>query len=163
METDLQPIDLKQPKEGTTKQSRFPIRLPREFGSNRKHNRHTPYQAMVARNKLKPKLKNHRKNSLNDLSCNDIMISYLLPLLAFALFFYNPIYDFLTAAPPQQVRRTPLPQINTELLALESSNETSSKCGADLYSIHVFSRDPLVIYIENFLSLAERRHLLDIR
>ena len=94
-----------------------------------------------------------------------MMFPYIVPLLAFAFFFYNPIYDFLTAgkAPPQ-LRRTPLPQINTELLALEANRSgEASKCGPDSYSVHVFSREPLVVYIENFLSLEERKHLLEIR
>lgn len=82
--------------------------------------------------------------------------------MAFAFHFYNPIHDFLTA--PPQLHRTPLPQINTELLALEANRSgEASKCGPDSYSIHVFSREPLVVYIENFLSLEERKHLLEIR
>ncbi|KAK4212409.1 hypothetical protein QBC37DRAFT_425023 [Rhypophila decipiens] len=94
------------------------------------------------------------------------MFSYLVPLLAVALFFYSPIVEILTgrSAPPKQIRRTPLPPINKDLLALEATNRSTgpSSCGTDSYSIHVFSREPLVIYIENFISLEERTHLLEI-
>lgn len=96
------------------------------------------------------------------------MFSYLVPLLAVAFFFYNPIVERITGrtAPPPQLRRTPLPQINKDLLALEAANRSSTehlKCGADAYSVHVFSREPLVIYIEKFLSQHEKKHLLEIR
>ncbi|KAK3322581.1 2OG-Fe(II) oxygenase family oxidoreductase [Apodospora peruviana] len=94
------------------------------------------------------------------------MFSYIVGFLAFLLFFYNPISQFLTPG-TSQIRRTPLPQINWDLLAIES-NETrlgdasASRCPPDSYSIHVFSREPLVIYIEKFLSPDERGHLLQI-
>ncbi|KAM7188669.1 hypothetical protein V8F20_010472 [Naviculisporaceae sp. PSN 640] len=95
------------------------------------------------------------------------MFSYLVPLFAVALFFYTPIVELITGrtAPPPQLRRTPLPQINEDLLAVEAANRSSaesSTCGTDAYSIHVFSREPLVIYLENFLSQDERKHLLEI-
>jgi len=31
------------------------------------------------------------------------------------------------------------------------------------YKVHVFSREPLVIYVEGFLSEEERRHVVDVR
>lgn len=36
-------------------------------------------------------------------------------------------------------------------------------CGDDAYRVHLFSRSPLIIYIENFLSAPEADHLLSIR
>lgn len=80
------------------------------------------------------------------------------------LFLYNPVVQLLGLAPEtHQVLRTPRPHLNEELLALESRNG-SSNCSRDSrYSVHIFSRDPLVLYIENLLTPEERQHLLDIR
>jgi prolyl 4-hydroxylase len=36
-------------------------------------------------------------------------------------------------------------------------------CADDAYRVHLFSRSPLVIYVENFLSRPETDHLLSIR
>lgn len=88
------------------------------------------------------------------------MLSYLVAVLAFVL-LYNPVTQLLSPTPPL-IRRTPRPQVNETLLALET-NQTTLQCPGDSYSVHIFSKQPLVIYIENFLSAAERTHLLDIR
>ena len=92
------------------------------------------------------------------------MLSYLVGLLILALFSYNPLVRLLGLAPlgTGPIHRSPRPQINEELLALESANQTN-RCIEDAYSVHVFSREPLILYIENFLSLPERKHLLQIR
>ncbi|KAK3357736.1 hypothetical protein B0T25DRAFT_622449 [Lasiosphaeria hispida] len=90
------------------------------------------------------------------------MLSYVIAFVAFLLFFFNPLMQLLNPSAPQ-IHRTPRPQLRNELLALESANGTNQlDCGPDLYSVHVFSREPLVIYIENFLALNERKHLLEI-
>lgn len=99
------------------------------------------------------------------------MLSYALTVLA-VLALYNPIIQLLSSEPssattattlPPQIRRTPRPQVNETLLALELTNGTALKCPEDLYSVHIFSKEPLVVYIENFLSADERSHLLEIR
>lgn len=91
------------------------------------------------------------------------MFSYIVGFVAFLVLFYNPLTEILSPGTPR-IRRTPLPQINTDLLALEDAgNETSIQCPEDSYSIHVFSREPLVLYIEGFLRPEEQTHLLDIR
>lgn len=98
------------------------------------------------------------------------MLSYALTVLA-VLALYNPIIQLLSSEPsattattlPPQIRRTPRPQVNETLLALELTNGTALKCPEDLYSVHIFSKEPLVVYIENFLSAYERSHLLEIR
>ncbi|KAK3682729.1 hypothetical protein B0T22DRAFT_471829 [Podospora appendiculata] len=93
------------------------------------------------------------------------MFSYIAALLGFLLLFYNPIVQFLSPSHPQ-IRRTPRPELNLDLLALESTtneaNQTRQSCVPDAYSVHVFSREPLVLYIENFLAPDERAHLLEI-
>ncbi|KAK0710887.1 hypothetical protein B0H67DRAFT_667875 [Lasiosphaeris hirsuta] len=90
------------------------------------------------------------------------MLSYVVALVAFLLFFFNPLMQLLNPSAPR-IHRTPRPQLRDELLALEPVNSTNQlECGPDSYSVHVFSREPLVIYIENFLALEERQHLLEI-
>ncbi|KAK2604484.1 hypothetical protein N8I77_007411 [Diaporthe amygdali] len=88
------------------------------------------------------------------------MLSYVVAVLAFVL-LYNPITELLSSAPPQ-IRRTPRPRVNETLLALEDSTNQTLQCPGDEYSVHIFSKEPLVIYIEKFLSAGERSHLLDI-
>jgi len=94
------------------------------------------------------------------------MFSYIVGLVAFLVVFYNPIAQLLSPDSVPQIRRTPRPELNTDLLALEdegSANVTSTGCGADAYSVHIYSREPLVLYVEGFLSADERAHLLEIR
>ncbi|KAK0738597.1 hypothetical protein B0T18DRAFT_334715 [Schizothecium vesticola] len=88
------------------------------------------------------------------------MFSYIIGLLACVVFFYNPLMQMLSTSPPRLIR-TSRPPLNHELLALESPNETSL-CKPDAYRVHVFSREPLVLYIEDFLTPDERQHLLEI-
>ncbi|KAK1756221.1 hypothetical protein QBC47DRAFT_182472 [Echria macrotheca] len=88
------------------------------------------------------------------------MLAYAGGFLIFVLFLYNPLLQLLSPGTPQ-LQRTPRPQINEDLLALEKPNRTS-QCPPDSYSVHIFSREPLVLYIENFLNQDERDHLLDI-
>ena len=98
------------------------------------------------------------------------MLSYVVGFVAFLLVFANPIAQLFSPATPQ-IRRTPRPQLNPDLLALEGedglANHTSSasllECPPDPSSVHIFSREPLVLYIEGFLLPEERAHLLEIR
>lgn len=46
-------------------------------------------------------------------------------------------------------------------LSTESSIENDD-CLPSQYKIHIFSKSPVVIYIENFISDAERQHLQDL-
>ncbi|KAI1180189.1 hypothetical protein F4777DRAFT_599118 [Nemania sp. FL0916] len=91
------------------------------------------------------------------------MFSYIVAGLALLL-IYNPLTEYLTAGrEPRPLPRTPRPQINESLLAIDSVNETAHlNCAPDAYSVHILSKAPLVVYIENFLSLDEREHLLEI-
>lgn len=89
------------------------------------------------------------------------MFQYVVAVLAFVL-LYNPVTQLFSPAPPQ-IRRTPRPQVNEALLALEDLSNQTLRCPADSYSAHILSKAPLVVYIENFLSPEERSHLLDIR
>ncbi|KAK4448587.1 hypothetical protein QBC34DRAFT_407015 [Podospora aff. communis PSN243] len=91
------------------------------------------------------------------------MLSYVVGFLAFMLVGYNPLVQLLqgVAPGPPRLQRTPRPQLQEELLALEDRN--GSACSRDSqYRVHIFSREPLVIYVENFLAADEREHLLEV-
>ncbi|KAK5663895.1 hypothetical protein OQA88_103 [Cercophora sp. LCS_1] len=88
------------------------------------------------------------------------MLSTFIGPVIFLVFLYSPLMRLLAPGSPQ-VSRKSRPPVNEELLASEDANQTTH-CSPDSYSVHVFSREPLVLYIENFLTLQERSHLLDI-
>ncbi|EJT72610.1 oxidoreductase [Gaeumannomyces tritici R3-111a-1] len=70
--------------------------------------------------------------------------------------------------------RHPRPNLNASLIALEdddddddddvfsSSSTTTTSCPPATYATHVVSRAPLVLYLEGFVSAAERAHLLSL-
>ncbi|TDZ87593.1 Prolyl 4-hydroxylase 5 [Colletotrichum sidae] len=92
------------------------------------------------------------------------MISYFVALVAFVVFFSDPIVRFLSpsgGSGRSSIVRTPRPRMNESLLAIEAPNSTLS-CPADHYSVRIFTKEPLVLYIQNFLSPHERAHLLEI-
>ncbi|KUI58812.1 hypothetical protein VP1G_06070 [Cytospora mali] len=75
------------------------------------------------------------------------MLSYAVAVLVFII-LYNPIIQFLSPAPLlPQVHRTPRPRVNESLLALEEANGTAPalQCLEDSYSVHIFSKEPLVV------------------
>lgn len=79
------------------------------------------------------------------------------------LVLYTPLSQLLLSpAAAPQIPRTPRPAINESLLALDDWHGNLS-CEADGYAAHLFSKAPLVVYIEGFLSTSERAHLLEIR
>ncbi|KAK3896861.1 prolyl 4-hydroxylase subunit alpha-3 [Staphylotrichum tortipilum] len=90
------------------------------------------------------------------------MITYLLALLPVLFFFADPLSQLFSSScerPVPPLRRLPRPRLNTDLVALEADNYT---CDPHAYQVHVYSRAPLVLYVENFLSVEERKHLLEI-
>jgi hypothetical protein len=90
------------------------------------------------------------------------MLSYVVGIFAVVLFLANPISQLLF--PNQQRSRiAPRPQLNESLLALDGPNDTAVECSPDAYAARILSREPLVVYLEGFLSEEERRHLLEIR
>ena len=91
------------------------------------------------------------------------MISYVVALVAILLFFVNPIAQYFSPGRSTARPQAPRPQLNESLVAIESPNDTALECPQDVYSVHLLSREPLVLYIEDFLSPAEREHLLEIR
>ncbi|KAI1105903.1 hypothetical protein F4804DRAFT_89903 [Jackrogersella minutella] len=89
------------------------------------------------------------------------MFSYVVVGIAILL-LYNPISQYLSPQ-PSRLPRTPRPRINESLLAIDETNQTTPNCPPDSYSVHILSKAPIVIYIENFISEDEISHLLDIR
>ncbi|CAJ2509942.1 Uu.00g058420.m01.CDS01 [Anthostomella pinea] len=91
------------------------------------------------------------------------MFFYLLAGLACLLALYNPLSHLcLSRGEPARLPRTPRPRINESLLALDGPGEPAPICPPDAYSVHILSKAPLVVYIENFISEDERAHLLEI-
>jgi prolyl 4-hydroxylase len=90
------------------------------------------------------------------------MFPYVVGGLAILLFFYTPVVQYFSPH-PTRIPRSPRPAINESLLAIDGVNDTVPTCGADSYSVHILSKATLGIYIENFVSVEERQHLLEIR
>lgn len=91
------------------------------------------------------------------------MFSYVVAGVALLLLFYNPLQEYFSAGGAQPHAYSPRPAINESLLATDASGDREPDCTPHSYSVHIISKAPLVIYIENFLSTAERELLLDIR
>lgn len=95
------------------------------------------------------------------------MLSYIIGILAIGLFLANPISQFFF--PQQDGASTgehglaPRPRLNESLLALVGPNDTALECPSDTYGARILRKEPLVVYLEGFLSEHERRHLLEIR
>ncbi|KAH8673937.1 2OG-Fe(II) oxygenase family oxidoreductase [Xylariales sp. PMI_506] len=89
------------------------------------------------------------------------MFVYIVGGISILLFFYTPIVQFFSTE-PARLPRTPRPSINESLLAIDAANDTTLACPLDAYSVHILSKAPLVVYIENFISDDERNHLLEI-
>lgn len=103
------------------------------------------------------------------------MFPYIVAGLACLLFFWGSfLVEFLSGSSSSPsaygggrgrvIPRTPRPAVNESLLALEEDDEDGGlRCPPDRYVVHVLSKAPLVLYVENFLDEDERAHLLDIR
>ncbi|KAF5235942.1 hypothetical protein FANTH_11450 [Fusarium anthophilum] len=91
------------------------------------------------------------------------MFQYVIGLLAIILVFSNPISDFLYPDRATRINHvSPRPKLNESLLAIDPPNATAPECTPDGYVARILSREPLVVYLENFLSGEERKHLLDL-
>lgn len=90
------------------------------------------------------------------------MFSYIIGLFAVVILLANPISQYLY---PDQTRPgvSPRPQLNESLLAIDAVNATPPECGPDSYVARILNREPLVVYLEGFLSEDERRNLMEIR
>jgi hypothetical protein len=86
------------------------------------------------------------------------MLGYALALIPFYLFVYVPVSQMLYG-PSQKPPSTSVANSNASSIA---SDEPLS-CPRHSYTTHILSQEPLIIYIENFLSTDESAHLLKIR
>ncbi|KAK4965652.1 hypothetical protein LTR66_012100 [Elasticomyces elasticus] len=85
------------------------------------------------------------------------MIGYLLALIPLYFFVYLPLSS--NHAKQQPASRVSI-DLNETIFAL--GGPRAGSCIDRSYSTHLLSRQPLVIYIEDFLSEAESKHLLEI-
>ncbi|KAH7160019.1 hypothetical protein B0J13DRAFT_581109 [Dactylonectria estremocensis] len=93
------------------------------------------------------------------------MISYVVGLVAIFVVFSNPISQLLfpdQAGRRQHAASTSRPRLNESLLAIDGPNATIPECAPDAYTARILHREPLVVYLEGFVSDEERQHLLDI-
>lgn len=92
------------------------------------------------------------------------MFSFLffLSSVAFLLFGLDPLVKVFTGE-SNRVIRSAQPKIDWSKLALEPLANETLNCPQDAYSVHIYSREPLVMVIEDFISPEERKHLLEIR
>lgn len=87
------------------------------------------------------------------------MFSYIIPIAALLIAFSNPIAQLFLS--PNRSLRTERPAINESLLAIPGAGDGDG-CEGE-YKVHLWSAEPLVVYIEGFLSEEERAHLLETR
>ncbi|KAK4668017.1 uncharacterized protein QC764_702630 [Podospora pseudoanserina] len=95
---------------------------------------------------------------------------FVIAVLPLFFVFSSEIFTFLSGAlcpscnceSAKPLHRIPRPQLRPEFLALENGTDARLGCEDVGYKMHVFSREPLVVYFENFVSAREREHLLDI-
>ncbi len=94
------------------------------------------------------------------------MIAYVVVAVALALLWLDPVRRYMAGfSLLRPIRRGPVaprPQLDESLLATETTANLSCPQHAS-YSVHIFSKEPIEQYIENFLSAEERAHLLEIR
>jgi prolyl 4-hydroxylase len=86
------------------------------------------------------------------------MLGYLAAIPFFYIFVYLPISNSIygiSNRPAGHVVR----DFNSSLIATDEP----LTCPSHAYSTHILSHEPLIIYIEQFLSLEESKHLVEIR
>lgn len=91
------------------------------------------------------------------------MIGYIVALLPLYIFVYLPLSSMIfgTSQKPSIQHAT----FNSSLIATDDGDQPLSgvSCPSHDYNTFILSREPLIIYVEKFLSSDESKHLLDIR
>ena len=96
------------------------------------------------------------------------VVEIALPLVIAYAFFGAPLPAFVQELLSSEGASTPIHfspenlEWAIDTLALPSEHQHTA-CSEHDYKTHVFSRDPLVIYLENFLSREEVADLLKLR
>jgi len=88
------------------------------------------------------------------------MLGYALALIPLYLFVYLPISSMLSGT-VQQPLNPAIASFNLNDSSIASDEPLS--CPDHSYTTHILSHEPLIIYIEDFLSADESAHLLKIR
>lgn len=97
------------------------------------------------------------------------VLEVAVPLVVAYIFFGAPLpnlFDDLITNSQNSVTQSPITKENIDwaLETLALPNETQHvDCPDHAYKSHIFSRDPLVIYLENFLSTGEVHDMLKLR
>jgi prolyl 4-hydroxylase len=86
------------------------------------------------------------------------MIGYIVALLPLYMFLYLPISHMLYGT-SEKAGNQQITNFNSSFIA---TNDPLS-CPFHNYNTFILSHEPLIIYIENFLSPDESQHLLEIR
>lgn len=86
------------------------------------------------------------------------MIGYIFALLPIYVFLYLPVQHMLSDSRDDSAKFRGT-AYNASLIASDEPLD----CPAHSYNTLIVSRQPLIIYIENFLTREESKHLLDIR
>lgn len=86
------------------------------------------------------------------------MIGCFVALIPLYIFIYLPLSNLILGT-TQETSQKQMLSLNSSLIA---SNEPLS-CPHHSFNTYILSHQPLIIYIENFLSVDESKHLLDIR
>jgi prolyl 4-hydroxylase len=90
-----------------------------------------------------------------------IQISYILALLPLYVLVYLPLSRIIF---PSQVPLSNNLAYNSSFIATEDAELFNpASCPKHSYETHILSLEPLMVYIENFLSVKEREHLVSIR
>jgi prolyl 4-hydroxylase len=88
------------------------------------------------------------------------MLGYIFALLPLYFLVYRPISDSIWGTPKRSIGQDAAELgLNSSFIA---ANEPFS-CPVHQYQTHILYQEPLIIYIENFLSREESAHLLEIR
>ncbi len=96
------------------------------------------------------------------------LVEYLVFLVPLYLLVGAPIRRALFGDPtvPEEGRRAGFQnaaEIPASLLKSLALPDPDLRCPEHAYKARIYSRDPLVVYLEGFLSEEERRHIVDIR
>jgi prolyl 4-hydroxylase len=89
------------------------------------------------------------------------IVGYLIALIPAYIFVLAPVSRLIfgTDSDASQNEVLDTSKIDPKLLSLISPDEVLN-CSSPPYNVHIFSRAPLVIYIESFLSDDEASHLV---
>lgn len=86
------------------------------------------------------------------------MLGYIATLPLLYIFVYLPLSNSYFGNTPSP-RGQQVVLLNSSLIA----DDLPLACPSHSYNTHILSQEPLVIYVENFLSTDESKHLIEIR